>query len=100
MELIDFVMVDTDDDEFIFLNSDGGEKKNLKNKNPNVKLRKEYVDIIYKMKVLTTQMKRLVTEMEIHDISGNRCNLWMNATTCVIDCVQNTIEQGNKLIVN
>jgi len=65
---------------------------------PPTVLHYDYEQLLYKNRIVSTQLKKIVYSLEKEGVRGNNRDLWVAAANCVIKCMTDVIIEGEKLL--
>jgi hypothetical protein len=58
----------------------------------------DYVKLLHQNKIITSRLVKIVYALEKKGVTGNSRELWLAAANCVIKCMADVIDEGEKLL--
>jgi hypothetical protein len=89
-EEIDFVIVEKDQQPIVRVPI--STKKEVDVKDP------DYKKILNCNKIATAKLTKIINKLETEGLSGHKRELWIAAANCVIKCMSDVIEEGEKML--
>jgi hypothetical protein len=58
----------------------------------------DYEKLLHRNKIMTTQLTKIVNDLDKAGVAGNNRDLWLAAANCVIKCMVDVICEGEKML--